>query len=169
MEATEIVTNTELKSELTDFQKLALEAAEKELDAIKKEVESKKYLVDLTKEDIARLNSFISNDATWKFTEALGILEVEKEMERATKEGKLFTTALAIEAIYYYLSKVEGSGNSTNTSSYTNAADYIKVLKSIKSSIERVSMDNEKVRNAEFIAAARREGIDPDQSIDVEK
>jgi hypothetical protein len=165
---TEIVENTELKSELTDFQKIALEAAEKELDALKKEIDSKKYLVDLTKEDVAKLSSFISNDADWKFTEALGILEVEKEMVKATKEGKLFTTALAIEAIYYYLSKVEGSGNSTKTSSYTNVTDYIKAVKSIKSALEKVSIDSEKVRNAEFIAAARREGIDPDQSINAE-
>jgi hypothetical protein len=89
-------------------------------------------------------------------------------MDKAVKEGKLFTTALAIEAIYYYLSKVEGNGNSTKTSSFSNVADYIKVVKSIKSSTERVSIDNEKVRNAEFIAAARREGIDPDQSINTE-
>lgn len=165
MEITETVENTELKFELTDFQKSALETAEKELETLKKEVESKKYLVDLNKEDLARLNSFICNDAPWKFTEALGILEVEKEMGKATKEGKLFTKALAIEAIYYYLSKVEGSGDSTKTSSFINVADYIKVVKAITSSVERIKQDNERVRNAEFVVAARREGIEPDQSI----
>jgi hypothetical protein len=86
-------------------------------------------------------------------------------MKKATKEGKLFVGSLAIEAIYYYLSKVEGKGSSTGTQSFKTAADYIRVLKSITAGVERVKADNEKVRNAEFVVAARREGIEPDQSL----
>jgi hypothetical protein len=164
MEATEIVT-TELKSELNEFQRAALETAEKELEKLKTEVESKKYLIDMSKEDVALLAAFMEKDAPWKFTESLGILEVEKEMKKATKEGKLFAGALAIEAIYYYLSKVEGKGFSTSAQAFKSAADYIRVVKAITAGVERVKIDNEKVRNAEFIVAARREGIEPDQSL----
>lgn len=165
MEATEIVTENSLKTELNDFQKAALEAAEKELESLKKEVESRKYLIDLDKGDIEVLSNFIEKDAPWKFTESLGILEVEKEMKKSLKEGKLFTGALAIEAIYYYLSKVEGKGNTPNAESFGSASTYIRIVKAITTGVEKVKVDNEKVRNAEFIVAARREGIEPDSSI----
>lgn len=153
---------------LSDFQLAALEKAEKDLEDLKKEIEKKKYLVDLKKEDISKLRSFIMKDAKWKFTEALGIIEVNKALDEASKAGKLFTSSLAIEAIYYYMSKVEGKGMTTDSNSkdaLQNLEDYIRVLKAITGCIEKIKLDTEKVRNAEFIVAARREGIDPDSSI----
>lgn len=149
-------------NELTQFQREALADAEKELEKLKAENDGKKYLVDIEKDDIKLLSDFISKDASWKFTEALGIVEVEKEMKIALKEGKLFIKALAIEAIYYYMSKLEGSGNKPNGSAFPSITEYLRILKGISTAIERVKADNEKVREAEFVLAARMEGIEPD-------
>lgn len=160
----EISVPQEISSPLTEFQHKALEEAEAELEKLKKEIESRKYLVDVDKNDIKKLEAFILNDAPWKFTESLGIVEVEKEMKKAVKEGKLFTTNVAIEAIYYYLSKVEGKGRNTDATAFDSVDDYLRILKGVTSAIERMKADNERVRQAEFVVAARREGIEPDQT-----
>jgi hypothetical protein len=166
---TQTVTELNESSALTDFQKTALDNAEKELESLRQDLNSKKYLIDLKKEDISLLESFIKKDASWKFTECLGIIEAEKELTAAVKAGKLFIGAIAIEAIYYYLSKVEGKGKGTATESFTSVDDYIRTLKSLTLGMERVKADNERLRNQEFVVAARREGIEPDNSIQSEK
>jgi hypothetical protein len=155
----------ENKSPLTGFQQAALEDAEKELEKMRNELNETKYLIDLSKNEISILNNFILQDAPWKFTESLGVVEVEKETIKATKSGKLFTSAVAIEAIYYYLSKVEGKGKNVNASAFKDVDEYLKVLKAITAGIERIKADNEKMRQAEFVVAARREGIEPDKSL----
>lgn len=170
METTEIkpattVAQEESNSPLTNFQQAALDAAEKDLENLGKELESKKYLVDIDKNGIATLSTFINEDAPWKFTESLGVIEVDKEMQIALKKGKLFTSSLAIEAIYYYLSKVEGKGRGTDTKAFSSVEQYTKMLKNITNALERVKADNEKYKQAQFVVAARREGIEPDASI----
>ena len=166
METTTITpVETELsKSPLTEFQTAALEAAEKELESLKTEIENQKYLVDLKKDDLVSLNTFVAKDAPWKFTEALGIIEVRKETSKAVKDGKLFTNALTIEALYYYLSKVEGKGETVTGESFKTVDSYISVMKGIISALEKTKADNEKIRQAEFTVAARREGIDVDST-----
>jgi hypothetical protein len=158
----EDVTTLEKTDALTNFQLEALEKAENELNDLRNELETKKYLIDLKKEDINLLNSFNTNDAPWKFTECLGVVELEKELNASVKSGKLYISAMPIEAIYYYLSKVEGKGNTTNTTTFTDVKDYIRVLKAVTNGIERVKADTERLRQAEFVVASRREGIDPE-------
>lgn len=165
MESQAIEQNQPQKTELNEFQLAALKEAEKQLENLKKENSAKKYLVDLKKQDIELLSKFICNDAPWKFTESLGIKEVNKELQEAIKSGKMFSTAVAIEATYYYLSKVEGKGTSTNTTAFAHIEDYLRIIKSITNALERTKVDTEKVRQAEFVVAARREGIDTDDTI----
>jgi hypothetical protein len=165
MEA-QTITPEGVESPLNQFQQAALEAAEKELTDLENEMAAKKYLVDISKDDVKMLDNFIKEDAPWKFTESLGIVEVEKSLKEAVKDGKIFTTSLAIEAIYYYMSKVEGKGKTPNATSFKKAEDYIRILKGITSAMEKVKVDNEKVKNAQFVVAARREGIEPDSSIE---
>lgn len=157
------------QSPLDEFQQAAYEQAQKELEEIKKEVSNQKYLIDITKNEIEQLSNFISNDAPWKFTECLGIEEIEKELETAKKNGKLFPKALAVEAIYYFLSKVEGKGNKPECTAFDNIAVYKKILKAITGGVERIKADNERVNHAEFVLAARMEGIAPDESLTAEK
>ena len=154
-------------SPLNEFQHAALTQAQNELEDLRKELSAKKYLLDVDKKDVELLKTFIANDAVWKFTEALGIVEVTKELD-AIKDGKLFIKALAIEAIYYYMSKVEGTGTKPDGVSFPSITEYLRILKAITVGVERVKADNEKINNAEFVLAARMEGIEPDSSINTE-
>ena len=149
-------------SQLTQFQQEALDEAEKELESLKKELETRKYLVDLDKNLIKVLQNFIYNDAPWKFTEALGIIEVKKEFVAVEKTGKLFIKGLTVEAIYYYISKVEGNGLTTKSSSFTTIESYLAVVKAITTTLEKIKLDNESLREKEFTVAARREGLNLD-------
>lgn len=152
-------TTTNFTAEQIDL----LEKAEANLEALTKELENKKYLIDLMPTDMEILRQFIVKDASWKFTEGLGIIEVEKDLKTAgAEDGKYYLKAIPIEAIYYYMSKVEGSGNKVKGDSFKSLPVYLRILKGITSAIEAIKADTERKNKAEFEVAARREGIDPD-------
>ena len=149
---------------LDEIQNDALEKAENELESYKQELEKKKYLVDLKGNDITSLLNYITHDAPWKFTEALGIIEVINELKECVSKNKLFMTAISIEALYFYLSKVEGKG----TKAYGSIGSieiYIKILKSINVVRNIILTENEKLKELEFIVASRKQGIVPDSSL----
>jgi hypothetical protein len=149
--------------QLTDVQKEAFIQAQKDVDEFDKELAAKKYLVDLTKDDVEVIQNFIGNDAKWTFMESLGIGEVLKELKNSVdKSGKVFIPAVAVEAIYYYLSKVEGTGHKVNASSIGTVEVYLRLLKAINAARTSVANDNEKKKHLEYILACRAEGLDPE-------
>lgn len=161
----QIVDASQKDNSLNEFQMKELKKAEENLEKMKHELSTRKYLVEMKKEDIQLLLDFIEKDAPWKFTECLGIVEVQKDLRACLKAGKFFATAVAIEATYYYLSKVEGKGIATCSSSFKHVDDYLRIIKAITGGVERIKADGEKIKNAEFIVAARREGVEPDASL----
>jgi hypothetical protein len=66
------------------------------------------------------------------------------------------------------MSKVEGTGTKPAGVAFPSITEYLRILKAITIGVERVKADNEKLNNAEFVLAARMEGIDPDPSINEE-
>jgi len=148
---------------LSEVQQQAFKVAQEELDKFDKELETKKYLVDLNKADVLILQNFISVDAKWKFMESLGIGEVIKNLAQSVdKNGKVFINAVALEAIYYYLSKVEGTGSKVDSESIGDVETYLKLLKAVNSARNGVSKDNEEKKRLEYILACRAEGLDPE-------
>lgn len=149
--------------QLTDVQKEAFIQAQKEVDDFEKELSTKKYLVDLSKDDTLVIKNFIEKDAQWKFMESLGIGEVLRELKSsADKNGNVFIPAVAVEAIYYYLSKVEGTGNTVNSPSIGSVEVYLRLLKAVNNARSSVAIDNEKKKHLEYILACRAEGLDPE-------
>ena len=161
MESEKIQDMKSEKGELNTFQLKALEDAEKALDKLREETSTKKYLIEMDQTGIDGLLVFIQELAPWKFTEGLGIIEVEKELITCSKKGKLFISGLAIEAIYYYLSKVEGKGKLVTSNLKVTLETYIGFLTPIMQTLEKVKADSALVSEAEFVVSARREGIDP--------
>lgn len=108
-----------------------------------KDLETKLYIVQGGEEACGYLLDFIKLDAQWKFSEALGIGECVRQYELASKNIKsgktkeLMIPALALEATYYFLTKVEGKGLvSANT--YVN-----HLLKPITDALGRSKADRE--------------------------
>jgi hypothetical protein len=148
--------------ELTEVQQKLYKEAQDELDKFNHDISTKKYFVDLKKEEIKILQDFIEKDAKWKFMESLGIGEVGKELSKSIdKTNKAFIPGTAIEAIYYYLSKVEGVGKKVDSSAISDVETYLKLLKAINVARNAISLDTEKQKQLEYALACRAEGLDP--------
>lgn len=150
---------------LSDIQKKAYEDAVNELQKAIKEMEGKKYTIDLKKEQIETLYNYITKDAPWNFNESLGIIEVDKVLAEAKKLGKLAIGAIAVEAIYYYLSKVTGKGLIPEAKSFESVNQYLDILKPFVKIRESIVSDQEKIKKLEFVAVSRSQGIEPDKTI----
>jgi hypothetical protein len=152
----------ELQPGLSAIQQEALEKSTKELEAYRKELETKKYLADIGKTGIDALVNFIKLEAPWKFTESIGIKEVYTDLLLCAKNGKLFLNALAFEALYFYLSRVEGKGLTVSSSAILTVDEYLDILKNINIVRNVIAQENEKLKGLEFIVASRAEGIEPE-------
>ena len=113
----EVVKKTDEKQERRKY--LAGEL-EKKLIATREEVATKEYPISGGIIAAQALHNFIKNDAQWKFTESLGIMEASRvlsdqitKLKEAQKNGEnvqLTLSAVTIEAIYYFMTKEEGKG-----------------------------------------------------------
>lgn len=107
-----------------------------------KSLQTKKYIIEGGLAIADSITMFLTEKAAWKFSESLGIMESVKQVEEATKAintGKvkeLFVPSLALEAIYYFLTKVEGKG-------LAEAKSYIEVLKPVSDALGRSKADRE--------------------------
>jgi hypothetical protein len=99
----------------TQRQKMVDKLTEK-IDHLTKSLETKKYIVEGGTITGSALLDFLKTDALWKFTEAKGIVEAVKQVQTAidnytaNKVKHLLIDSTALEAIYYFLSKVEKKG-----------------------------------------------------------
>lgn len=96
-------------------QKMVDKLTEK-IDKMSKVLETKKYIVDGELTSGNAILNFLKTEATWKFTEAKGVVEAVKQIQTAIdgitskKVKHLLVDSTALEAIYYFLSKVEKTG-----------------------------------------------------------
>lgn len=116
---------------------------QKEIDHRNAEINSKLYIVEGGAAAGERFLTFITEDAQWKFTEAFGVVEVCKEIQegiQSAKSGKeLFLKVLPLEALWFFINKVEGKG--------LVAAQYYQqnLLKPIGEALGRVKADRDAV------------------------
>jgi hypothetical protein len=144
----EVVSSTNEKQEK---RKSLAEFLEKKLNAKREEVAVKRYPVSGGLTTAKALNQFIKNDAQWKFTESLGILESARVLDEQVKvlsgkeatESQLSLTAITIEAIYYFLTKEEGKG-------FSKAASYVNnLLRPISEALNVSKADREEINQME--------------------
>lgn len=109
----------------------------------KEELAKKVYIVEGKVPTAEKLVKFLENDAQWKFTESMGILEAVKEIEKTiaeVKKGKskeISFNPLVIEATYYFLTKVEGKG--LNEAKYY----YEELIKPVSDALSRSKGDRQ--------------------------
>jgi murein L,D-transpeptidase YcbB/YkuD len=108
-------TQSRLLEKNNQRQKMVDKLTEK-IDRLTKSLETKKYIVEGGSVTGAALLDFLKTEALWKFTEAKGIVEAVKQVQTAVdnytanKVKHLLIDSTALEAIYYFLSKVEKKG-----------------------------------------------------------
>lgn len=160
---------TENKVELTPVEEKTVtidqalvESITKELDALNADVKNKVYPIKLDDEtSLLALIDFIDNGATWKNMEALGIIEVSKalhaEKSKGLKSGNIFLQSLPIQALSFFLSKVEDKG-------VQRAERHIKFVKPLDEALKLIKQDTDKVNALETKLAAAENGIEVEKT-----
>jgi len=130
-----------------------------ELQKKRDEYDKKVFAVGTGIELAKQLQNFIVNEAKWTYSESLGIVEVNKlltEQIKAIESGKqktIFLTTIGIEALHFFLKKVEGKG-------LASAKTYLNMLQPIGEALQKAQREYEKLQALEFELASLQHGID---------
>lgn len=114
------------------------------IDASNKVLQDKKYIVQGGAKIASLIEAFLTLESKWKFSESLGVIEAVKQIKDAAKQietGKvkeIYVPTLVLEAIYYFLTKVEGQGLKA-------AEAYIEILKPVSDALSRSKADRESI------------------------
>jgi hypothetical protein len=116
-----------------------VDALKKQIDEKRKELSKKVYAVSMDSSTLSMFKKYINEDAEWSSTESLGIIEINKSIQKAESDGvkdnTIYFGALTIEASHYFLSKGKGKG-------LDSAQNFIKVFKPIDIALSNVKEDN---------------------------
>ena len=131
-------------------------SAEKELGDKRKENREKLYAISMKESLLRRYENFMAEEAEWNSTEALGVVEVNKQIQKIKsekiKDNVIYMGALPIEATHYFLNKVKGKG-------LTEASNFIELYRSFDQALNDVKSDNQILQDLEKKLAAAMQGI----------
>ena len=126
------------------------------IDAKKDEIRSKVYAVSCNDGLFTQYETFMQEKAEWNSTEALGIVEVNRHIQKIRKEGikdnVIYLGALPLEASHYFLSKSRGTG-------LKSAEDFIRLFKAFDQALSDAKEDAATVKDLEKQLAAAMQGI----------
>ena len=126
------------------------------IDAKKDEIRSKVYAVSCNDGLFTQYETFMQEKAEWNSTEALGIVEVNRHIQKIRKEGikdnVIYLGALPLEASHYFLSKSRGTG-------LKSAEDFIRLFKAFDQALSDAKEDAATVKDLEKQLAAAMQGL----------
>lgn len=149
-----------------------IKALRSEIQTLQEKLEKKGYIVEGGTKRADILVDWLTNDAKWKFNESMGVIEAIRQIKVAAdaiskgKTKELYLPNLCLEAVYYFISKVEGVG--------LEQADFYvtELLKPIADGLGRAKVDKDSIEAKGFELASYENGIDPTKEIkaeDIEK
>lgn len=133
-----------------------IDSVQKELEEKRKENREKLYAISMNESLLKRYEEFVREKAEWNSTEALGVVEVYKQIQRIKsekiKDNVIYMGALPVEATHYFLNKVKGFG-------VEDANNFIELYRSFDQVLKDVKTDNQIVQDLEKKLAAAMQGI----------
>ncbi len=133
-----------------------VESIEKQIQDKKEELKSKVYAVTCSDSVFTEYETFMREKAEWNSTEALGVIEINKQIARIKKEGikdgVIYLGALPLEASHYFLSKSKGTG-------LNSAENFIKMYKVFDQALNDAKTDASSIKDLEKQLAAAIQGI----------
>lgn len=145
--------DTDFTSTLDDA--LIGELTEK-LENKKSEIRTKVYAVSCTDDIFSLYKDFVNNKAEWTSTEALGIIQINKEILKiekdGIKDGVIYLGALPLEASHYFISKSKGVGLSS-------ASEFISLYKAFDQALSDAKKDASEIKDIEAQLNAAMQGI----------
>ena len=131
-------------------------SAEKELGDKRKENREKLYAISMKESLLRRYENFMTEEVEWNSTEALGVVEVNKQIQKIKsekiKDNVIYMGALPVEATHYFLNKVKGKG-------LIEATSFIELYRSFDQALNDVKSDNQILQDLEKKLAATMQGI----------
>ena len=141
--------NVVVDSELVD-------SIQNQIQEKKEEIKSKVYAVTCSESLFSEYETFMREKAEWNSTEALGVVEINKQIARIKKDGikngVIFLGALPLEASHYFLSKSKGTG-------VESAEAFIKLYKAFDQALNDAKQDAASIKDLEKQLAAAMQGI----------
>jgi hypothetical protein len=133
-----------------------IQSLEKEVEDKKRENREKLYAISMNSSLLNRYEEFVRNEVEWNSTEALGVIEISKQIQKIKgekiKDNVIYMGALPIEATHYFLNKVKGTG-------VQEAMDFINLYRAFDTVLKDVKVDNQIVQELEKKLAAAMQGI----------
>lgn len=130
---------------------------EEKIKEKKEEIKSKLYAITMTDEVFENYENFMTNESEWGGTEALGIKEVVKQIQKIKKDGGVkngvvYLSALPLEASHYFISKTRGKG-------VESAEKFLKIYKAIDQALGDAKKDAVEIKDLEKEYAAAVQGL----------
>lgn len=133
-----------------------ISSLENQIQEKKEEIKNKVYAVTCSDSLFADYETFMREKAEWNSTEALGVIEINRQIARIRKEGVkngvIFLGALPLEASHYFLSKSKGIG-------VDSAESFIKLYKVFDQALNDAKNDAASIKDLEKQLAAAMQGI----------
>lgn len=133
-----------------------VDSLENEVENKKKENREKLYAISMNSSLLSKYEEFIKNDVEWNATEALGVIEINKQIQKIKsekiKDNVVYMGALPVEATHYFLNKVKGTG-------VHNATEFINLYRAFDQALKDIKSDNQIVQELEKQLAAAMQGI----------
>jgi hypothetical protein len=134
-----------------------VEALKKQIEEKRKELSKKVYAVTMDSSTLSMFKHFINEEAEWNSTESLGIIEINKSIQKAeadgVKDNTIYFGSLTIEASHYFLSKGKGKG-------LESAKNFIKIFKPVDIALGNVKEDNLVINDLQKELNAAEQGLE---------
>lgn len=164
MSNTTIVSKKEAIEERNEQRQKMVDLLSAKIDKAEKDLTTKLYIVEGGKVAGESISDFLTNKAQWKFSEALGVVEAVKQVNdsldkiKTGKTKEFMITSLPLEAIYYFMTKAEGTG-------LAEAESFVlSVLKPVTDALQRSKQDRDAldqlVRDRGTLESAIDSGVD---------
>jgi len=133
-----------------------ISSLETQIQDKKEEIKNKVYAVTCSDSLFNDYETFMREKAEWNSTEALGVIEINKQIARIKKDGVkngvIFLGALPLEASHYFLSKSKGTG-------LGSAEAFIKLYRAFDQALNDAKEDAASIKDLEKQLAAAMQGI----------
>ena len=164
MSNTTIVSKKEAIEERNEQRQKMVDLLTAKIEKAEKDLTTKLYIVEGGKVAGDSISDFLTNKAQWKFSEALGVVEAVKQVNdsldkiKTGKTKEFMITSLPLEAIYYFMTKAEGTG-------LAEAESFVlSVLKPVTDALQRSKQDrdvlDQLVRDRGTLESAIDSGVD---------
>lgn len=133
-----------------------VDSLEKQIEDRKRENRDKLYAISMNSSLLTRYEDFIKNEVEWNSTEALGVIEINKQIQKIRsekiKDNVVYMGALPVEASHYFLNKVKGVG-------VQDATNFINLYRAFDAALKDIKVDNQAVQELEKQLSAAMQGI----------